>query len=151
MQLLLLGGLVVGILDGLDAVIFFGLRSGARPERIFQGIAGGLLGRGAVQGGWRTALLGLFLHFFIAFAIVATYYVLSRGARLLTRYPVACGIVYGVIVYAVMNFVVIPMSAIGPRTAPIPTPVLINGLLIHAFGVGLPAALFARAAARRKV
>jgi hypothetical protein len=73
----------------------------------------------------------------------------SRRLRVLAARPVVFGIVYGLAAYAVMNFVVMPLSAIGPRTAPLPVPVLVNGLLIHVFGVGLPAALVARAASRR--
>jgi hypothetical protein len=146
---ILYGTLVVGILDGLDAIIFFGLRSGAAPARIFQGIAAGVLGRAAaVQGGTRTALLGVLLHFFIAFGIVTTFYVVSRKARVLTRHAILSGILYGLAVYVIMNYVVIPLSAIPPRTAATPTAVHVNGLLIHAFGVGLPSALFARAAER---
>ena len=57
-----------------------------------------------------------------------------------------CGIAYGVVAYFVMTFVVVPLSNAGPgRIAfalPV-TPVLINGLAIHAFGVGLPVAYFA--------
>jgi hypothetical protein len=56
------------------------------------------------------------------------------------------GIAYGVLAYFVMTFVVVPLSNAGPGRItfawPI-TPVLINGLVIHAFGVGLPAAYFA--------
>ena len=140
----------MGLLDGLDAILFFWLRSGTHPVRIFQSIAAGVLGREAFQRGWRTAVLGLALHFFIAFAVVLVYYVVSRAAGFLTRHPVAYGIAYSVVVYAVMNYIVIPLSAIGPRTAATPVPVLVNGLLIHAFGVGLPAALAARAAERRR-
>lgn len=144
---ILYGTLVVGILDGLDAIVFFYLRSGATPPRIFQGIAAGLLGRtAAVQGGASTALLGVALHFFVAFGVVTTFVVASRWLRVLTTRPVVSGILYGLAVYAVMNYLVIPMSAIGPRTVATPLPVLANGLLIHVFGVGLPAALFARAA-----
>lgn len=51
---------------------------------------------------------------------------------------------YGIAVYFVMNYVVIPLSA-ASRGA-FSMPVFLNGILIHAFGVGLPAALFARAA-----
>jgi uncharacterized membrane protein YagU involved in acid resistance len=146
---ILYGTLVVGILDGLDAIIFFWLRSGATPVRIFQGIASGVLGRTAsVQGGVATALLGVLLHFVIAFGVVTTFYLVSRRARILTRHPVVSGILYGLAVYVVMNYVVIPMSAIGPRTAAIPLAVHVNGLLIHAFGVGLPSALVARSAER---
>jgi hypothetical protein len=146
---ILYGTLVVGILDGLDAILFFGLRSGATPVRIFQSIAAGVLGRAAaVQGGWRAALLGVLLHFFIAFAVVSTFYVVSRRMRILTRRPVLFGLLYGVAVYVVMNYAIIPLSAIGPRPAAIPLAVHINGVLIHALGVGLPSALAARAAAR---
>jgi hypothetical protein len=144
-QAILYGTLVVGTLDALDAIVFFWLRSGARPYRIFQGIASGLLGPAARQGGLQTAAIGVGLHFFIAFGIVVTYFLVSRRVPLLTRRPIVCGLLYGVVAYAVMNLVVIPLSRIGGPTMPA-APVLANGLLIHLFGVGLPAALFARAA-----
>jgi hypothetical protein len=143
---ILFGTLVAGTLDALDAIVFFGLRSGARPVRIFQGIASGLLGRASFQGGLKTAALGLALHYFIAFGIVATYVLVSRRVPLLTRHPVICGPLYGLAVFAVMNLVVLPLSKVGPPS--LPAPVLANGLLIHMFGVGLPSALFARAAKR---
>ena len=144
-QAVLYGTLVVGTLDALDAIVFFGLRSGARPIRIFQGIAYGLIGPAARQGGLKTAALGLCLHYFIAFGIVVTYFLVSRRVQLLRRHPVSCGLLYGVVVYAVMNLVVLPLSKVGGPSLPA-TAVLANGLLIHMFGVGLPSALFVRAA-----
>jgi hypothetical protein len=143
---LLLGGLTVGVLDGLDALIFFGLR-GVPPARLFQGIASGLLGRSAFAGGMATAFLGVLLHFFIAFAVVTIYHVAARRLPGLTDRPWIYGPLYGLLVYAVMSFVVVPLSAIGARSPS--TGVLLNGLLIHALGVGLPAALSARAARAR--
>ena len=110
----LYGTLAVGILDILDAFIFFGVR-GARPIRILQSIAAGLLGTDAFKGGWGTAVLGLALHFFIAFMIVLVFLVASRRLRLLTRHPVITGLVYGIAVYLVMTFVVVPASAAGGR------------------------------------
>jgi len=142
------GTLVVGTLDALDAVVFFGLRSGATPIRIFQSIASGLLGRTSFQGGLGTAALGVCLHFFIAFVIVTIYHVASRRARILTDRPVMFGLLYGVAAYFVMSRIVVPLSAAGGGGWP-PLPVLVNGLLIHALGVGLPSALFARAATSR--
>jgi len=139
------GTLVVGVLDALDALVFFGLR-GVPPIRIFQSIAAGLLGREAFQGGTATAVLGACLHFFIAFAIVTIYVAASRRARVLADRPVIFGLVYGVAVYVVMTTIVVPLSAAGGG-APPSVPVMVNGLLIHALGVGLPSALFARAAA----
>jgi hypothetical protein len=139
------GALVVGALDLLDALVFFGLRSGAAPIRICQSIAGGLLGRAAFQGGAGTAALGVALHFFIATCIVVTFYLASLRLPVLVRHAVIAGLLYGLAVYGVMNYIVIPLSALGGR-GPFVLPVFINGLLLHAFGVGLPAALFVRAA-----
>lgn len=143
------GGLTVGVLDGLDAVIFFGLRSGVGPLQVFQGIAGGLLGRdAAVAGGWPAALLGVVLHFTIATTIVTVFYVASRRLPLLTRQPFVWGPLYGVAAYLTMNLVVLPLSALHGTGLPPALPVLLNGVLIHIIGVGTPSALFARAATR---
>ena len=144
---ILYGTLTVGTLDILDALIFFGLR-GAPPIRIFQSIAAGLLGRDAARaGGLPTAFLGGFLHYFIAFGVVVTYYLASRKISLLTRRPWISGAVYGVLVYLFMNLVVLPLSATsGGGGFPPPFAILLNGVLIHIFGVGLPSAFFARAA-----
>ena len=140
-QAILFGTLTVGVLDILDAFIFFGLR-GVAPIRILQSIASGLLGREAYSGGLTTAALGTLLHFFIAFVVVVTYYLASRRLPFLTRRPWLFGPLYGLLVYAVMNLVVLPLSA--AVTGPPPAgAALVNGLLIHAFGVGLPSALFA--------
>ena len=139
---ILYGTLVVGTLDIADAFVFFGLRSGATPVRILQSIASGWLGRSAYGGGAGAAALGAITHYFIAFGIVATYFAVSRHVAVLTRHPIACGIVYGLLVYLFMNRVVIPLSAIGTATWPA-LPVLANGLLIHVLGIGIPSAVFA--------
>ena len=141
------GTLIVGTLDILDAFIFFGLR-GAKPIGILQSIASGVLGRPAYQGGTRTALLGLLLHFFIAFGVVATYLVATRLIPALNRRPVIYGMLYGLAVYAVMNFVVVPLSYAALGSGPTPIVVRVNGMLIHMFGVGLPAAVAAARAGR---
>src|SRR5665213_2356704 len=110
---LLYATLVVGTLDAIDAIVFFGLR-GATPLRIFQSIAAGLLGNAAFRGGVRTAGLGVAIHYGVAFGIADTYFVASRWIELLRRRPVICGMLYGVVAYFVMNLIVIPLSARGP-------------------------------------
>ncbi len=143
---LLLGTLAVGILDGLDAVVFFGLRGGD-PVRIFQVIASGLIGPDrAFSGGAATALLGVLLHFTVALTIVLTYHLASRVLPVLTRHAVTCGMLYGVLAFLGMQLVVLPLSAVRGGGGLPPGAPLVNGLLIHIFGVGLPAALSARAA-----
>ena len=144
---ILYGGLTVGVLDLLDAFIFFGLRSGARPMGILHSIAAGLLGREAARaGGVPTAIVGLLAHFLVAFCIVSVYVLASRVLPLLRQRWVICGIAFGVIAYFVMTFFVVPLSNAGNTQVSFALPaypVVINGLLIHAFGVGLPAAYFA--------
>ena len=140
MKPILYGTIVVGTLDAIDAIVIFGLR-GSTPMRVFQGIASGWLGRASFAGGLPTALLGVLTHFFIAFAIVAIYYAASRKLSALRRRPLGYGAAYGVAVYFFMNWVVIPLSAIG--AVRFSWPLFVNGILIHIFGIGIPSALFA--------
>jgi hypothetical protein len=138
---LIIGTIVVAVLDALDAIVVFGLRSGVSPMRIFQGIASGLIGPQAFAGGVRTALLGVVLHVVIAGGIVTTCLALGRLWPWLVSRPLVFGPIYGIAVYLVMNLVVIPLSAIG--TPSFNTFSVINGVLIHVLGVGIPAALVA--------
>jgi uncharacterized membrane protein YagU involved in acid resistance len=133
--------IVVGTLDALDAIVFFGFR-GATPVRIFQSIASGVLGRAAFEGDRSTMWIGVGLHYLIAFLIVLVFYIISTRVRLLTKRPVAVGLLYGILVYVTMNYVVVPLSA--AVQGPFSLPVFVNGILIHIFGVGLPTALIVR-------
>ena len=144
---ILYGGLTVGTLDLIDAFVFFGLRSGARPMAILHSIAAGFLGRDAARaGGVSTAIVGLLSHFLVAFCIVTTYVAISRVVPLMRKQWVVSGLVFGVAAYFVMTWFVVPMSNAGNHTISFAlpaTPIMINGILIHMFGVGLPAAYFA--------
>ena len=133
-----------GVLDILDAMTFYGIRNGLRPTRIFQSIAVGLLGRDSYSGGMKTVLLGGVLHFLIAFIIATVFYFASSILPTLSQHAVISGLVYGVVAYFVMNYVVLPLSAVGPRTTPMPWAVFLNGVIGHALLVGLPVALIAR-------
>lgn len=147
LETILNGGLVVGILDGLFALIFYGLILGIKPLRIFQSVAAGLLGRASYEGGVQTFLFGILLHFIVASCIAAVYYLASLKLPILIRHAVICGLIYGLIAYLVMNYIVIPLSAIGSR----PTPslgVFLPAFIAHAFLVGLPIALLARRSAQ---
>ena len=143
LRAILVGGLIAGTLDISYACIFSYIRRGTSPVRILQSVASGALGRSALDGGAKTAALGLIFHFLIATTAAAVYYLASRPLRFLVNQAIICGPLYGVGIYLFMNFVVLPLSAIGYRPA-LPLPVLIGGLLIHMFGIGLPIALVVR-------
>jgi hypothetical protein len=144
---LVVAALVAGTLDITYAIVFSYLRSGTPPERLLQSVASGALGRDAFTGGAATAALGLGFHFLIAFTITALFFAAAARASALTRRPVLTGAAYGILVYAVMNYVVIPLSKIGPRPLPAAI-VLVTGLLVHMFLIGVPIASGARRAFR---
>jgi hypothetical protein len=73
-----IGTAVVGSADALDAILFFGIRNGTAPGRIFQSIASGLLGPASFRGGAATIALGVLLHYTIAFGIVVTYFLAAE-------------------------------------------------------------------------
>lgn len=139
---MLVAGLTAGALD-LAAAIVTNLPRGISPVSIMQSIATGLLGRAAYEGGAGTALLGALLHFAMMFVIAAVFYLASRKINALVRHAIAAGVVYGVLVYAVMNFVVLPLSAF-PHARNFGFAMLPTGIAIHVVCVGLPIAWVTR-------
>ena len=102
-------GLIVGVLDISSAFVIWCQR-GVTLRRGLQGIAAGLLGASAFDGGLLTASLGLALHFFVAFAVVSVFYLASRKIEFLTLHPVVSGVLYGIGVYIVMYWFVLPTA-----------------------------------------
>jgi hypothetical protein len=144
----LVGGSIAGLLDGLDAVVYYWLALAVPPTRIFQNIASGLLGPRSFQGGWRTVVLGVALHFSVAIGAAAVYYGLSRVIPVLVRQPWICGPAFGIGLYHFMQHVVIPLLAVHKRTIPASPMEILDQLLSHTMFVGLPIALMARRSAR---
>jgi hypothetical protein len=135
------GGLVCGTLDNTAAIVVYG-RFGARPIPLLQGIAAGVLGPRAHDGGLATAFLGLFCHFFIAFGAATVYFAASRWIRFLIDHAAISGVLYGVAVYFFMNRVVVPLSA--ATHYPFSLKMMVIGVVIHISCVGLPIAFLAR-------
>lgn len=134
-------GLACGVLDITAALVVYGF-FGAKPMRLLQGIASGLLGPSAFDGGFATALLGLICHFVIAFGAAAVFFFTSRSVGFLIRHAVVSGALYGVAVYFFMNRIVVPFSAAAER--PFSLRMIIVGVTIHIFCVGVPISLTVR-------
>jgi hypothetical protein len=101
-----IGGGIGGLLDAVYASSMWGMGA-------WQSVASGLLGKASFDGGNATIALGLALHFFIAFVMALVYVKASHRIPALTARPILMGVLYGFVLYVVMNFVVIPLSAIG--------------------------------------
>ncbi len=134
---------IAGALDIGEVIVFHGMR-GVNAIRVLQGVAAGWLGRDAFRGGLQTTALGLATHFFIAFCVVLVYHHASRRIAMLTRHPLVAGPLYGLAVFAVMTWLVVPLSRAG-SPAGRPLPVIANLVFAHVVCVGIPAALFGRA------
>jgi len=106
---ILTAGLVVGVLDIASAFAIWWQR-GVALEHGLQGIASGLLGTKSYTGGIATACLGLALHFFVAFVVVSIFYLASGKLRFLTKHPFISGVSYGIAVYLVMYWIVLPTA-----------------------------------------
>jgi len=141
MLAVLWAGFACGVLDITAAFVVYGF-FGAKPVPLLQGIASGLLGPKAFDGGLATALLGLLCHFVIAFGAAIVYFVASRALRVLVDQAVVFGALYGVAVYFFMNRIVLPLSAVAKR--PFSLKLMIVGVVIHIFCVGLPISLSLR-------
>jgi hypothetical protein len=141
LRAVLWAGFACGVLDITAAFIVYGF-FGAKPVPLLQGIASGLLGPKAFDGGLATALLGLLCHFVIAFGAATVYFVASRALRVLVDQAVVFGALYGVAVYFFMNRIVLPLSAVANR--PFSMKFMIIGVVIHIFCVGLPISLSVR-------
>jgi len=102
-------GLVVGVLDISSAFVIWWHR-GVALQRGLQGIAAGLLGGNSHEGGMATAGLGLALHFFVAFVVVSVFYLASRKIPFLMKQPLVSGAFYGIGVYIVMYWFVLPTA-----------------------------------------
>jgi Na+/alanine symporter len=134
------GGLIAGTLDLTQACILFG-------AKVPLALAAGLLGRQALHGGIGSYVLGVCLHFFIAFSATAIYYAASRRLVFLTEHPLVCGLFYGIAVELVMSYIVLPLSALHDR-GPYKLHDVLVGLLVHMVVVGLPISFSIRRFAR---
>jgi hypothetical protein len=135
----LIAWLLAGTLDISTAILYYVGLSEPGATRLLQGIASGVLGARAFDGGGATAVLGLALHYVIALIWTFVLLVAFRTVVVLRRHLVVTGIVYGFIVWFVMNLVVLPLSNV--RHVPLQPRAAVIAAVILVLCVGLPLSL----------
>jgi hypothetical protein len=140
----LAGGLIAGSLDIVAAALMYR----APLDAVFRSVAAGWLGREAATGGWSAMLLGAASHYGISLAAAGAYVLAATRLPLLLARPWLCGPLFGLAVWAVMNWIVVPLSAV--EQGKMSVTILIQSLLVHAFVFGLPIALAASRFSREK-
>jgi hypothetical protein len=141
------GGFSAAALDIVNAMVFWNLYAGTKPVTILQSIAAGLQGKAAFSGGAASAALGLFLHFLIMCAMAAAYWLACRRWAWMLERPAVAGVAYGLLTWAAMNYVVVPLSQ--ASSPPFIPSWFLDGLLAHVLLVGLLFAYVARRSAGR--
>lgn len=139
---ILFGALLAGALDLISAFIVTAFKTG-NYARMLQGIASGLLGASSFEGGAATATLGVLIHFALAFIWTIIFYVASRRINFLTAQPIVSGVLYGILVYVLMYYVIVALSA-APFQMPHDFTATVRDVFIHIVCIGLPIALVAR-------
>lgn len=139
---------VAGTLDILSAIMF-GSMAGRAATTTLQSVAAGPFGDRALQGGGGTALLGLATHFVLTAAMVGAYVAVVRRARWLLDRPLVAGTGFGIVVYLIMYWIVLPVRwpAAFPATSAWDVG---NALFSHIVCMGVPAAFVVRMLAGRK-
>jgi uncharacterized membrane protein YagU involved in acid resistance len=135
---ILLAGLIAGTLD-VGAAAFI---NGRNPLVILLYIASGLLGKVSFQSGLPAVLLGLLLQWLMSLIIAAVYVLASNRFPELKPYWIAGGLVYGVGIFLVMNYAVVPLSEVA--RLPQFTAWTFGGNLLAMLGFGVLIAYFAR-------
>jgi hypothetical protein len=108
-------GLLTGLTDGLFSSVLSVAFYGSTATRLFQGVAATLLGKAALDGGTPTALLGLLMHFGVAFGWSAVFLLLVKRTSFIPRAlsgrhgVLRVASVYGPFIWLVMSLAVIPL------------------------------------------
>lgn len=117
---LIRAGLLTGLVDGLFSSVLAAAFYGSSVTRLFQGVASTLLGPEALDGGLHTALIGVLMHFGVAFGWSAVFLLITEGSAWLRRVlstplgVVKVAAVYGPLVWLVMSLAVIPLLTSRP-------------------------------------
>lgn len=145
----LLTGLVAGTLDILSAYTKGFIQTGHLSKRMFQFIAGGALGlKNSMAGGIGVILLGVFFHYFIAFSFTLFFFLIYKKMNISSFNKYVSGLVYGVFVWLVMNFVVWPLSMLPHYPFNLQS-AIIEALILMVM-IGLPISLSANSYYRLK-
>lgn len=134
--------LLCGTLDIAFAVLLTLLR-GKEPAAMLRFVASGPF---PAATGWGAfgSVLGLIVHYGLMATIVAAFVLAarSRDREHLVDMPVRAGIAYGVVTYAVMNLIVVPLRF--PAAWPPTRLSIATQLFAHIVLVGLPTAFITR-------
>ena len=143
-------GILVGSFDILAAFLLVLIRTGKlQVFNILKFIASGIFGKDAAAGGLKMVVTGFILHYTIAFIFTGLFFWLYPKMNLGSKNKWITGIVYGVLIWFLMNRIVLPLSNVVHRPFSLSNALINIGILIIC--IGIPLSLFARRFYRKPV
>jgi hypothetical protein len=133
---IVLGTLVAGTLDILSAFVWT-LIAGGKPANVLPSVASGPFGD-AIRASALAAPLGLAVHFAIMLVMVAAYVIIATRVPVLKRQWLVAGVLYGLLLWFVMYWVVLPLRFGIPN--PSEAAAITRQLISHVLLVGIPIA-----------
>ena len=140
---ILVSGLIVGAMDALAANTHAYALRGTPPAAVWRYVASAVFGDGARAGGPEMVVWGLLFHLTVAIGWTGVFFLAYPRLRFLARSAFVAGMAYGLFVWLMMNFVVVPLTraTMGPLRLTTGTVLMI---LIHLFVIGVPISYLAR-------
>lgn len=142
----LIGGLVAGTLDGLAAAVQFYIKQHREPWPVFPYIASAAIDKGTLSPAAMT-LCGILFHYLVAFLFTAFFVLLYNNWNLIRKNIIVSGILYGLLIWVIMNKVVLPASKLAPLPFDWQQAAIAAAILVCM--VGLPVALITKKYAGR--
>jgi uncharacterized membrane protein YagU involved in acid resistance len=143
LKVILIAGLLAGTLDIVAACVNAYINNPkSTPDKVLQFIASGVFGKKAFAGGNTMAAWGLLFHYIIATGFAAIFVIIYQQVKLLSRNIILSGLLYGLLVWVMMNRVIVPLSETPPQ--PFTWNKAIVAMLILMFFIGLPIALITK-------
>lgn len=141
-KLILKTTLIAGSLDITAASIQTYILKGLTPNIVLKFIASGIFGKAAYSGGIEYMLLGLFVHFFIVFMCVITYFYFYPKLSLLKKNILLSSFLVALTAWIVTTKIIIPLSQIQPSPFNLTKDVIAIAILF--FCIGIPIALITK-------
>jgi hypothetical protein len=142
-QGVLVSGSIVGAMDAVAANTHAYLLRGTPPAAVWRYVASAVFGKSAGAGGLEMVFAGLVFHFMVAIGWTGLFFVLYPRLRFFSANTFVAGMAYGLFVWLMMNFVVVPMTRITMAPIRLTTGTVLM-ILIHLFVIGVPIAYLAR-------
>jgi len=131
-------GFLVGLLDisaaFIQTKIMFPERS---PFRVLLYIASAAFGKDRAYSESSMFIWGALFHFIIAYSFTTAFFLFYPYLRFLSKSRLATGIVYGLIIWAIMNLFIVPQTKIGHRPFVLKNAAIAAGILMVAIGIPL--------------